>query len=113
MRLLLRLLGLGLLLLGIYFLGKNIYFTNNVFPYWWRGVAADVSVLFLTVGVLMFFVLPVRDKSLAGIAIAIGIVAVFISSKAILQPTSLWQFVLSLTSFVGGYRLFTTGRLDL
>lgn len=106
-------LGLGLLLLGVYFLGQNIYFTNNVSPYWWRGVAADVSVLFLTVGVLMFFVLPSRDKTLAGVAIAIGIVAVFISSRAILQPTSLWQFVLSLTSFIGGYQLFTTGRLNL
>ncbi|BAU65405.1 hypothetical protein STA3757_27900 [Stanieria sp. NIES-3757] len=36
-----------------------------------------------------------------------------LSSKAILQPTSLWQFVLSLASFVGGYQLFTTGRLNI
>ncbi len=81
------------MLLGVYFLGQNIYFTNNVYPYWWRGVAADTSILFLTAEVLMFFVLPRAIKSWAGIAIAIGIVAVFFSSKAILQPTSLWQFV--------------------
>ena len=61
----------------------------------------------------MFFVLPRGNKSLAGIAIAIGIIAVFMSSKAILQPTSLWQFVLSLASFVGGYQLFTTGRINI
>lgn len=113
MRLLARLLGLGLLFLGIYFLGKNIYFTNDVYPYWWRGVAADTSILFLTAGVIMFFILPRGMKNWAGIAIAIGIVAVFVSSKAILQPTSLWQFVLSLGSFAGGYQLFTTGRLNL
>ena len=113
MRLLARLIGLGLLLLGIYFLGQNIYFTNHVYPYWWRGVAADTSILFLTAGVLLFFVLPRGNKSLAGVAIAIGIIAVFLSSKAILQPTSLWQFVLSLASFVGGYQLFTNGRLDI
>lgn len=113
MRLLARLIGLGLLFLGIYFLGQNIYFANNVYPYWWRGVAADTSVLFLTAGVLMFFVLPRDNKSLAGIAIAIGIVAVFFSSKVILQPTSLWQFVFSLASFMGGYQLFTTGRLNI
>ena len=113
MRLLTRLIGLGLLFLGIYFLGQNIYFTNNVYPYWWRGVAADTSIFFLTGGVLMFFVLPRGNKSLAGIAIAIGIVAVFVSSKAILQHTSLWQFVLSLACFIGGYNLFTTGRLEL
>ncbi|MGL5939205.1 MAG: hypothetical protein ACRC2S_02275 [Waterburya sp.] len=113
MRLLARLIGLSLLLLGVYFLGQNIYFTNNVSPYWWRGVAADTSILFLTAGVLMFFVLPRGNKSLAGVAIAFGIIAVFLSSKAILQPTSLWQFVLSLASFVSGYQLFTTGRLDI
>lgn len=112
MRLLARLIGLGLLLSGIYFLGQNIYFTNNVYPYWWRGVAADTSIFCLTGGVLLFFVLPRGSKSLAGIVIAIGIVAVFVSSKAILQPTSLWQFVLSLACFVSGYQLFTTGRLD-
>ena len=113
MRLFARLLGLGLLLLGIYFLGQNIYFTNNLSPYWWRGVAADASILFLTTGVLMFFILPRRNKDFALIAIAIGIVAIFFSSRAILQPTSLWQFVVSLASFAGGYQLFTTGRLNL
>lgn len=113
MRLLVKLIGLGLLLLGVYFLGENIYFTNNVYPYWWRGVAADISVLLLTAGVLMFFILPPGSKSLALLAIAIGIVAVFVSSKAILQPTSLWQFALSLASFIGGYQLFTTGRLNI
>ena len=58
MRLLTRLIGLGLLFLGIYFLGQNIYFTNNVYPYWWRGVAADTSIFFLTGGVLLFFIEP-------------------------------------------------------
>lgn len=89
MKLLVRLLGLGLLLLGIYFLGKNIYFTNNIYPYWWRGVAADISILFLTLGVLGFFVLPRSIKDWSIIAIAIGIITVFFSSRAILQPTSL------------------------
>ena len=112
MRLFARLLGLGFLLLGIYFLGQNIVFTNNLSPYWWRGVAADASILFLTSGVLMFFVLPRRNKDYAFIAIAIGIIAIFFSSRAILQPTSLWQFVVSLASLTGGYQLFTTGRLN-
>ena len=61
----------------------------------------------------MFFALPSRDKSLALIAIAIGIMLIFFSSRAILNPTSLWQFCLSLASFVGGSQLFTTGRLNL
>ncbi len=113
MRLLFRLIGLALLLLGVYFLGQNIYFTTNVYPYWWRGIAADTSILFVTTGILMFFVLPIRDKLLSGVVISIGIILIFASSRAILNPTSLWQFILSLASFVGGYQLFTTGRLNI
>lgn len=113
MRLLAKLIGLALLLLGVYFLGENIYFTTNIYPYWWRGIAADASILFLTSGILLFFVLPSRDKSLALVAIAVGIMLIFASSRAILNPTSLWQFCLSLASFVGGYQLFTTGRLNI
>lgn len=108
-----RLLGLALLIIGIYFLGQNIVFTSNIYPYWWSGVAADASILLLTTGILMFFILPRSYKDLAFIAIAIGIIAIFFSSRAILEPTSLWQFVVSLGSFIGGYQLFTTGRLNL
>jgi hypothetical protein len=108
-----RLIGLGLLLLGIYFLGQNIYFTTNYYPYWWRGIAADSSILFLTAGVLLFFVLPPRDKMLASLSFSVGIILVFASSRAILNPTSLWQFVLSLASFYAGFELFTKGRLRL
>lgn len=113
MRFLLRLIGLALLLLGVYFLGQNVYFTTNVYPYWWRGIAADSSILFLTAGVLMFFFLPSRDKFLSIIAIAIGILLIFASSRAILNPTSLWQFILALASFVSGFQLFTTGRINI
>jgi len=113
MRLILRLIGLALLLVGIYFLGQNIYFSTNPSPYWWRGVAADASILSLTIGVLLFFILPRSNKDLSIGAIALGILFVFASSRAILNPTSLWQFVISLASFVGGYQLFTTGRLNI
>lgn len=113
MRLIGKLIGLTLLLLGVYFLGQNIYFTTNPYPYWWRGISADASILFLTLGVMLFFLLPRREKTLSGIVIAIGILLIFASSKAILNPTSLWQFVLSLASFAGGYQLITTGRLNL
>ena len=108
-----RLIGLALILLGVYFLGENIYFTTNIYPYWWRGIAADASILFLPSGVFLFFILPRRDKGLAFVAIALGIILIFFSSRAILNPTSLWQFFCSLASFVGGYQLFTTGRLNI
>ena len=50
MRLLIQLFGLVLMLLGIYFLDKNIFFTTNVSPYFWRGVAADASIFLLWAG---------------------------------------------------------------
>lgn len=113
MRFILKLIGLVLLLAGIYFLGQNIYFTTNVYPYWWRGIAADASILFLTSGIFMLFVLPRQGKALGWVALAIGILLVFFSSRAILNPTSLWQFCLSLACFTGGYQLLTTGRLSI
>lgn len=113
MRFLFKLLGLILLLAGVYFLGQNIYFSTNVYPYWWRGIAADGSILFLTSGILMLFVLPRQEKALGWVALGIGIVLIFFSSRAVLTPTSLWQFCVSMACFVGGYQLFTTGRLNI
>lgn len=57
--------------------------------YWWRGVAADTSSLFLKTSVLMFFILPRGNKSLGGIAINLEIITIFLNSKVILQPISL------------------------
>jgi hypothetical protein len=108
-----RLLGFILLLVGLFLLGQNIQFTTNVFPYWWRGIAADGSILFLTLGILMLFFLPRHNKSLGWIALGIGILLIFLSSRAILNPTSLFEFVISLASFVAGYQLFSTGRLNI
>ncbi|NMF84370.1 hypothetical protein [Nodosilinea sp. P-1105] len=104
MRFLTYLLGIALILLGVYFLGNNIIFTTRAYP-WWRGVAADLSVLSLCVGVFALVFLPSSLKDLGWLAVAFGIVCVFVSSRAILNPTSLWQLFLSLTSMGFGYKL--------
>jgi hypothetical protein len=108
-----KLIGLGLLSIGFYFMGQNIYLTTNAHPYWWRGIAADASVFFLTGGVASLFFLPRRDKALGWILMGIGALLIFFGSRAVLNPTSLWQFCLSLGCFVGGYQLFSTGRLNI
>lgn len=113
MRLLLRLIGLSLLIFGIYFLGNKIIFTTNVYPDWWRGVAANASVFALTLGVLMLVFSPERNKKFGWIGITVGIVLIFLSSRAVLNPTSLWQFFLSFFSIAVGYKMLTTGRLPL
>jgi hypothetical protein len=113
MNTLLRLLGFGLLIWGIYFLGGNIFFTTNASPYFWRGIAADGSVLALMLGVLMLVFLPRGAKTLGWIPVIVGIALVFVSSRAILNPTSLWQFFCAFALISGGYHLLTTGRLPL
>lgn len=110
---LIRIAGFALLISGIYFLGQNIILTTNVYPYWFRGIAADVSIIALTLGVMILAFFPIGMKQLGWIAITTGIVFVFISSRAILNPTSLWQFFLSLTFMLFGYKMFTSGRLPL
>jgi hypothetical protein len=99
-------LGLALILLGIYFLGKNIIFTTQAYP-WWRGIAADLSVISLCIGVFALVFLPSSMKSLGWVAVAFGVVCVFASSRAILNPTSLWQFFLSLTAMGFGYKMLS------
>jgi hypothetical protein len=106
MRLLTPLIGFALMIFGLYFLGQNIFFTTYASP-WWRGVAANMSVLSLTAGVFMLVFLPAGARVLGWVAIAFGIICVFASSRAILNPTSLWQFVISLMAMSFGYKMMT------
>jgi len=109
MRSLYFILGLALTILGIYFLGQNILFTTNAYP-WWRGIAADLSVISLCIGIFMIVFLNGDAKVLGWIAVGFGIVCVFASSRAILNPTSLWQFFLALGSMSVGFKMMTTRR---
>jgi hypothetical protein len=109
----LRIIGFGLLIIGIYLVGQNIIFTTNVYPYWWRGIAADTSILALTIGVMILIFFPSSMKNLGWIPIFTGIILVFMSSRAILSPMSLWQFFLSLIFMSGGYKMFISGRLPV
>ncbi|NJL49410.1 MAG: hypothetical protein HC929_20650 [Leptolyngbyaceae cyanobacterium SM2_5_2] len=106
MRFLSYILGLALILVGLYFLGKNIIFTTHAYP-WWRSVAADLSVISLCIGVFALVFLPSSAKALGWVAVAFGVVCVFASSRAILNPTSLWQFFVSLTAMGFGYKMLT------
>ncbi|MEB3357485.1 MAG: hypothetical protein VKK04_12225 [Synechococcales bacterium] len=113
MRFLIQLLGFGLILLGVYFLGRNIFFTTNVSPYFWRGIAADLSILLLVVGILWLVILPLGAKSYGWIFVIAGILFIFFSSRAVLNPTSLWQFFVSFGSMAIGYKMLATGRISI
>ena len=81
-------LGIALILLGVYFLGKNIVFTTQAYP-WWRGIAADLSVISLCIGVFALVFLPFAMTPWCGLAVAFGMVCFLASSRAIWNPTSL------------------------
>ncbi|MEL7350691.1 MAG: hypothetical protein AAF171_18040 [Cyanobacteria bacterium P01_A01_bin.116] len=113
MRAFIKLIGFCLLLFSVYLLGHNIFFTTNVSPYWWRGVAADASVILLAIGILCLVFLPTEFKEIGWVSTALGILMVFLSSRAILNPTSLWEFFLSFMVMAIGYKMFATGRVPM
>ncbi|MDY6784779.1 MAG: hypothetical protein SW833_19915 [Cyanobacteriota bacterium] len=110
MRFVNQLIGLVLILVGVYFLGQNIVFTTHSSPYWWRDVSATGSVLSLVGGIIALIFFPRQTRGWAWILIALGIVLVFLSGSVLLKPTSLWYFFAAFASLIAGLKLFTTGQ---
>lgn len=113
MRFLGKLVGLALVLAGIYFLGQNILFTTRISPYWWQDLSASGSVLAILAGIVTALYGDRSIRNAGWLLIALGILLVFVSGRVILQPTSLWTFFLSFVSLMAGFQLITTGRLRL
>lgn len=102
----LRKIGGGALLLGgLYVLGKDIVFTTRLAADLWSGIAALSCVLALVGGVLLLLFGSKETKNLGWIAIAVGVVLVFAGSRAVLNPVSLWQFLVAFGCMAGGYKL--------
>lgn len=100
------------MLIGLYYLGQNIFIVTNVTPYWWRGIAADLSILLLTLGLLKLLLLPLRSMNrLEWPFVVLGLICVGISGRALIAPQTLGLFVLTITLFGFGYRLFALSRL--
>ena len=106
-----RLLGIVLLILGIYFLGQNIIFATHYSPYFWRDIPAAGSVLAIMGGIISLLFLPRQTGNFGWILLGIGAVLVFLSGGVILRPTSLWSFFVAFAALAGGFQLMTQGRL--
>lgn len=112
MRLFVKLIGLGVLLMGIYFLGQNIFFASHVYGYYfWRSFPAAGSVLCLMGGILSLVFFRRETGSLGPILIGAGILLVFLSGGVFLKPTSLWQFFMAFLAIAVGYKLLSEGRV--
>ncbi len=106
-----RLLGIALLILGIYFLGQNIIFATHYSPYFWREIPAGGSVLAIMSGIISLLFFPRQTGNFGWILLGIGAVLVFLSGGVILKPTSLWSFFVAFAALAGGFQLMTQGRL--
>lgn len=106
-----QLAGIALMLLGIYFVGKEIIFTTQTYYYWWQKVPATGSVISLLAGLWIIFNARRRDQFLGWIAIGVAIALIFMSGGVILRPVSLWTFLLAFSLLFGGYKLAYPERL--
>lgn len=106
-----RLLGIALVLLGLYFLGQNIIFATQYSPYFWRDIPASASVLAIMGGIISLLFFPRQTGNLGWILLGAGAILVFLSGGVILKPTSLWNFVIAFSALAGGFQLITQGRI--
>jgi hypothetical protein len=103
-----KLIGLALLLGGVYFLGKDIIFSTYYSPYFWRSVPAMGSVLAIVAGVVSLVWFPRKAGNFGWACLILGIVLVFLSGGVSLRPTSLWSLFIGLAAILSGYRLLTS-----
>jgi len=106
-----KILGIFLLVAGIYFLGQNIIFSTASFSLLWHSLPATGSVLAIMGGVISLLCFPRQTGKFGWILLILGIVLVFLSGGVSLRPTSLWNFFIAFTALVCGFQLLTRGRL--
>jgi hypothetical protein len=106
-----KLLGILLLLAGVYFLGQNIFFSTYYSPYFWRNLPALGSVLAIMTGVISLLFFRRATGNLGWVLLIVGVVLVFLSGGVFLRPTSLWNFFVGFIALAGGYQLLSQGRL--
>ncbi len=106
-----KLLGVALLLLGIYLLGQNIIFVTHASPYIWRDIPAGSSVLAIMAGVISLLFFQRQTGNIGWILLGVGAVLVFLSGGIVLQPTSLWEFFIAFVALAGGFQLITQGSI--
>lgn len=111
-RLLIKIIGLILLLIGIYYLGQNIIFTSTYYRYFYQSLPAVGSVLAIISGVSALVFFRRQTGNFGWILLTIGIVLVFLSGGVILKPTSLWNFFISFGTIAVGYKLINQGRIN-
>jgi len=107
------LVGLGLVVIGVYFLGQNIIFTTQTAGYWWRPLSAAGTVLSLMAGIVSLTFFGRSGQTAGWFFIGLGMVLAIASGGLVIRPTSLWTFFVAMMSFVGGFRLMQGRSIGL
>ena len=102
--------GLSLILLGLYFLGKNVVFTTRYLPFLWQDISATGAVFCITGGVSSLILADGNFKKAGWIFIFLGVVLVFVNARVFIKPTSLWSFIWGVASMASGFRIMHSQR---
>jgi hypothetical protein len=108
MSLLKSLLGIALIVVGLYSVGQDIIFTTQSSYNSWQKIPAAGSVIFSLSGLWVILNAAKSDKFWGWILIVFGIVCIFMSSGVILRPVSLWNLLVAFTCLFGGIKLMTS-----
>ncbi|MBD2598438.1 hypothetical protein BCD64_20795 [Nostoc sp. MBR 210] len=111
-RLFIKLIGLILLFVGLYFFGQNIIFVSRSYSFFYRSAPATGSVIAIMAGIFSLVFFPRQTGNFGWILLGLGIVLVFLSGGVILRPTSLWSFCVAFTALATGYKLLSQGRIN-
>lgn len=107
------LIGLGLVVLGVYFLGQNIIFTTQTAGYWWRPLSAAGTVFSFVAGIVSLTFFGRSGQKTGWFFIGLGMVLAIASGGMIIRPTSLWTFFVAMMSFFAGFRLIQGRSIGL
>ncbi|WP_414529223.1 hypothetical protein [Nodularia chucula] len=109
-RLLIKIIGLGLLILGIYFFAQNVIIFNRYYGFYYQ-FRANLSSLAIISGIFSLFFFRRETGNLGWFLLAAGLVLVILSGRIYLRPMSLWNLLMALGSVVFGYQLLNTGKV--
>ena len=104
-----RLMGLGILFFGFWFIGQNIIIHTLA----WGGLAAGGAVALLFGGVVATIAGKNGIRTAGLLMIALSVVLVFASGIIEILPTSIAEVLLGLGAIVYGGRMLATGEWEL
>ncbi|BAY97898.1 hypothetical protein NIES37_18460 [Tolypothrix tenuis PCC 7101] len=111
-RLLIKLIGLVLVFIGIYFFGQNIIFVSGYYSIFSRSLPATASVLAIMAGLITLMFFGREARNLGWGLLGLGLVLVFLSGGVFFRATSLWNLFVACAALVAGYKLLSQGRIN-